>query len=108
MLNKVWGWIRHPIASYRLRKCIRLVGSKFQDTINKSKEEFKDVNVTNPYAPGTWDVTYVQNWQTGKTTANFFKLSEEEQLKNSEKSINVPNIHDETVEEALEKISQKK
>jgi hypothetical protein len=62
-----------------------------------------------PYAPGTWSVNYQFDPNTKEVSANFFKLTKAEQTKEKKRlsKSHFPLIDEETVEEAMDKMTFK-
>jgi hypothetical protein len=109
LLYTAWVCVRHPIISYRIYRVANKVKNKLKSKLETTQKEFELNNISNPYAPGTWDVKYTYDTKGREIKAEFFKLSPKEQArdkeesrKNSKKTLVIPNIHEETVEEARE------
>lgn len=89
-------------------KTVKAVQKKIKRKIQVEAKEagVAEINATNPYAPGTWGVKYIYDSSRNSVDPYFYKLSAAEIRKNKKKEIYLP--HEETVEEALEKLKFKK
>lgn len=95
------------------RKMVKALEIRIEKQIKKAEKcnaemAKAQLDMGNPYAPGTWDMRYVYDAKNDDIKPQFFKLSPRARAKNRERILSLPLTHEETVEEVLEQLKFKK